>query len=176
MGGRALPRSDKVKATLAAWGMHLDFPPDVAGGALFPYLESMANQAFGMVIGQGGADTMIKALTGYLKELGGEVHLNAPVAEVIHAAGSASGIRLADGRSITARRAVIANVTPQLLFGKLLPSGSGNAAAGRQVQGLPPRPRHHDGAPRAGRPAGLDGGRGAASTSPMSISRPTSPT
>ena len=29
----------RVKATLAAWGMHLDFPPDVAGGALFPYLE-----------------------------------------------------------------------------------------------------------------------------------------
>ena len=45
---------------LAAWGMHLDFAPDVAGGALFPYLESMANQAFGMVIGQGGADTIIR--------------------------------------------------------------------------------------------------------------------
>ena len=29
----------KVKAMMAAWGMHLDFPPDVAGGALFPYLE-----------------------------------------------------------------------------------------------------------------------------------------
>src|SRR6185437_7155534 len=41
----------KVKAMMAAWGMHLDFPPDVAGGALFPYLESMADQSFGMVIG-----------------------------------------------------------------------------------------------------------------------------
>ena len=119
----------RVKATVAAWGMHLDFPPDVAGGALFPYLESMANQAFGMVIGQGGADTMIKALTGYLGELGGELHLGMPVAEVIHAAGSASGIRLADGRNITARRAVIANVTPSVLFGKLLPGGSGKAEA-----------------------------------------------
>jgi hypothetical protein len=29
---------------MAAWGMHLDFPPDVAGGALFPYLESMADE------------------------------------------------------------------------------------------------------------------------------------
>ena len=38
---------------MAAWGLHLDFAPDVAGGALFPYLESMANQAFGMVIGAG---------------------------------------------------------------------------------------------------------------------------
>ena len=31
--------SDAVKATLAAWGMHLDFAPDIAGGAVFPYLE-----------------------------------------------------------------------------------------------------------------------------------------
>ena len=26
----------KVKTMMAAWGLHLDFPPDVAGGALFP--------------------------------------------------------------------------------------------------------------------------------------------
>ena len=54
--------SAHVKATLAAWGMHLDFAPDIAGGAVFPYLESMANQSFGMVLGKGGADTMIRAL------------------------------------------------------------------------------------------------------------------
>ena len=28
--------SPKLKAMMAAWGMHLDFPPDVAGGALSP--------------------------------------------------------------------------------------------------------------------------------------------
>ncbi|TIO80304.1 MAG: NAD(P)/FAD-dependent oxidoreductase, partial [Mesorhizobium sp.] len=28
-----------VQTTLAAWGMHLDFAPDIAGGAVFPYLE-----------------------------------------------------------------------------------------------------------------------------------------
>lgn len=130
----------RVKATVAAWGMHLDFPPDVAGGALFPYLESMADQAFGMVIGEGGADTMIKAMTGYLRELGGEIHLGAPVAEVVQSAGSASGIRLADGRSITASRAVIANVTPQLLFGKLLPEGSGKPQVDEKFRAFRPGP------------------------------------
>ena len=130
----------RVKATLGAWGMHLDFPPDVSGGALFPYLESMANQAFGMVIGKGGADTMIRAMTGYLRELGGEIHLDSAVAEVIQSAGSASGIRLADGRSITASRAVIANVTPQLLFGKLLPKGSGKPAVDQKFKAFRPGP------------------------------------
>ncbi len=132
--------SAKVKATLAAWGMHLDFPPDVAGGALFPYLESMANQAFGMVIGQGGADMMIRAMEGYLKELGGELHLNAPVAEVMRSGAGAVGIRLMDGRSIAARKAVIANVTPQLLFGKLLPGGSGKAAVDQKFRSFRPGP------------------------------------
>ena len=116
-----------VKATLAAWGMHLDFPPDVAGGALFPYLESMANQAFGMVIGKGGADTMIKAMTGCLAELGGELHLGTPVKAIERAHGAATGIVRGSGERITARRAVIANVTPHLLFNGLLPGGSGKA-------------------------------------------------
>lgn len=120
--------SPRVKATLAAWGMHLDFAPDVSGGALFPYLETMANQAFGMVIGRGGADTMIKAMMGYLQELGGEVHLNAPVKEVTSSAGSADGVLLASGKRIAARKAVVANVTPHVLFGSLLPQGSGQAA------------------------------------------------
>ena len=64
---------------MAAWGMHLDFPPEAAGGALFPYLESMANQAFGMVIGTGGADVIVRAMTGLIKAKGGEIRLNAPV-------------------------------------------------------------------------------------------------
>lgn len=130
----------KVKATVAAWGMHLDFPPDVSGGALFPYLESMANQAFGMVIGQAGADTMIKAMVAYLKELGGEIHLNAPVAEIVQTAGSANAVILADGTHVAARKAVIANVTPALLFGKLLPKGSGNAATDERFRKFRPGP------------------------------------
>src|SRR4051812_6404045 len=89
--------SPEVRATLAAWGMHLDFSPDIAGGALFPYLESMANQSFGMVIGAGGADTMIKAMVARLKALGGNLHLNAEVAEVRREGGRATGIRLANG-------------------------------------------------------------------------------
>jgi phytoene dehydrogenase-like protein len=56
--------SEKLKVMMSAWAMHLDFAPDIAGGALFAYLESMASQSFGMALGQGGADTIIKALVG----------------------------------------------------------------------------------------------------------------
>ncbi len=130
----------KVKATLAAWGMHLDFAPDISGGALFPYLESMANQAFGMVIGKGGADTMITAMTSYFKELGGEIHLNAAVQKISRTAGTADAIILADGQRVPARRAVIANVTPNILFNHLLPGGSGNASVDSRFRTFRPGP------------------------------------
>jgi peptide/nickel transport system ATP-binding protein len=42
--------------------MHVDFAPDIAGGAMFPYLEGMVGQAFGRVIGKGGADMVTRAL------------------------------------------------------------------------------------------------------------------
>ncbi|TIU95989.1 MAG: NAD(P)/FAD-dependent oxidoreductase, partial [Mesorhizobium sp.] len=73
--------SPHVRATLATWGMHLDFAPDIAGGAVFPYLESMANQCFGMVLGKGGADTIIRALTGMVTVAGGQISTGAEVAE-----------------------------------------------------------------------------------------------
>jgi phytoene dehydrogenase-like protein len=132
--------SDEVKATLAAWGMHLDFPPDIAGGALFPYLESMASQAFGMVIGRGGADTMIRAMTNYLNELGGELRLGAPVREIATMAGEATGIVLSDGTRVAARRAIIANVTPAILFNSLLPEGSGKPDVDARFMAFRPGP------------------------------------
>ncbi|MEQ1942080.1 NAD(P)/FAD-dependent oxidoreductase [Mesorhizobium sp. VNQ89] len=119
--------SPHVKATLAAWGMHLDFAPDIAGGAVFPYLESMANQSFGMVIGKGGADTIIRALEGVLTKAGGKVFHSADVAEIVTVSGKATGIRLANGETHTATKAVIAGVAPGALAGKLLPKGSGDA-------------------------------------------------
>src|SRR6185437_5858289 len=63
----------KVKAMMAAWGLHLDFAPDVAGGALFAYLECTINQSFGMVIGRGGADAIVKAMVGALKAGGADL-------------------------------------------------------------------------------------------------------
>jgi phytoene dehydrogenase-like protein len=109
-------QSPKVRALLAAWGMHLDFAPDIAGGALFPYLEGMANQAFGMVLGKGGAETVVDAMVACVEAWGGSVTCNADVSRVIVENGEAKGVELADGRKIMARKAVIANVAPKALL------------------------------------------------------------
>ncbi|MDP3264694.1 MAG: NAD(P)/FAD-dependent oxidoreductase [Tabrizicola sp.] len=107
--------AEPLQALLGAWGMHLDFAPDIAGGGLFPYLEGMAGQAFGMVLGQGGADTVTRALTAALAARGATITCNARVTEILHRDGKAHGIRLAGGREITATRAVIAGTAPGAL-------------------------------------------------------------
>ena len=132
--------SPEVKATLAPWGMHLDYPPDASGGALFPYLEAMANQCFGMVIGKGGADVMIRAMTSYVTELGGEIHLGQEVVSIAQSNGRATGIVLADGTRHEARRAVIANVSPRLVFGGLVKTPSPKPDVDARMKAFRPGP------------------------------------
>lgn len=124
-------RSDKLRAMLGAWGMHLDFAPDTAGGALFPYLEAMVNQSFGMVLGQGGAGSMIGAMTRLLAAKGGHLECGAPVTRIVHQVGRATGVELADGRRISARRAVIAGVAPGALV--RMAGGTGDSGFDRAM-------------------------------------------
>ena len=112
--------SEEVKSLVAPWGMHLDFPPDAAGGALICYLETMADQLTGMVIGRGGCGNLISVLCGLFGSLGGELRCGAEVASVEVSSGRAGGVKLAGGEVIRASKAVIANVAPTLLFGKLV--------------------------------------------------------
>jgi phytoene dehydrogenase-like protein len=86
----------------------------------------MSNQCFGMVLGKGGADTIIRAMEGMLVAAGGKVFHGAQVAEIVTSGGKATGIRLANGETHTATKVVIANVAPGALPGKLLPKGSGD--------------------------------------------------
>ena len=124
-----------VHALMGAWGMHLDFAPDVAGGALFPYLESMACQAFGMALGRGGAATVIQSMVRVIESQGGAVRCNAAVESIDNYQGRARGVVLADGTRKQARRAVIANVHPKLLYGKLLGDGAAPTPARRLRSG-----------------------------------------
>ncbi len=45
--------SPEMRALLAPWAMHLDFGPDVSGGAMFPLAEAFGNQKNGMSVVRG---------------------------------------------------------------------------------------------------------------------------
>lgn len=112
--------SAEVQALCAAWGMHLDFPPDVPGGALFAFLESCASAENGMALGRGGVRTLVDALVSLLESLGGRVVTSAEVERVLVERGRAAGVVVRGGERHAARRAVVANVTPTILYGRLL--------------------------------------------------------
>ncbi|TPW30185.1 phytoene desaturase family protein [Pararhizobium mangrovi] len=107
--------SEKVRTALAPWGMHLDYAPDVASGAIFPYLEAFGDQAGGMTLGKGGADTIIRAMVAEIEALGGIVRCGVEVTHIHHENGAAKAVTTRDGERIEAARSVVANVAPGAL-------------------------------------------------------------
>ena len=73
-----------------------------------------------MSIARGGASRLPEALRSLILEAGGEVRCQADVARILVSEGRAHGVALADGTRIGARRAVIANLSPRVLYGRLL--------------------------------------------------------
>jgi phytoene dehydrogenase-like protein len=113
----------EVRSLMGAWAMHLDFGPDVPGGAVFSLLESFASAQHGMALGVGGAGGAVDAMTGLLGDLGGELQLEADVERIVVEGGRARSVALRGGESMSARRAIVANLTPRALFGRLLAPG-----------------------------------------------------
>lgn len=124
----------EAHALLACWGMHLDFGPDVSGGAMFPFLEAFTDMRVGITLARGGAGTLIDALAAVATEHGATLRTKAEVVRVAVSGGRAIGVELASGERVGARRAVVANLTPPALYGRLLadapvPSGLRRTAA-----------------------------------------------
>jgi phytoene dehydrogenase-like protein len=111
----------EAKALVACWGMHLDFGPDVAMGALFPFLELFTDMRNGMSVVEGGASRLPDALAALAREAGGELRTSSPVRRVTVEHGRATGVELESGERIAARRAVVANLTPGVLFAGMVP-------------------------------------------------------
>lgn len=133
--------SPEAHALLACWGMHLDFGPDVSGGAMFAFLEAFTDMRSGIAIARGGASRLIDALIAVGAGRGAQLRTGAEVTAVLTRHGRASGVELADGERIEARRAVIAGVTPQILYGRLLTE----ADAPRELRRAAGRYRHGPG-------------------------------
>jgi len=111
----------EAKALVASWGMHLDFGPDVAMGALFPFLELFTDMRNGMSVVEGGASRLPEALAAIVREAGGEVWTSSSVRRVTVDGGRATGAELESGERVEARRAVVANLTPGVLFAGMVP-------------------------------------------------------
>ena len=92
-----------------------------------------------MPIPRGGGIRLVEALAELIEEAGGTLETGRDVERgSSSASGRAEGVRTTDGELVRARRAVLANVTPTQLYGRLLPEA--DTARARSREPLPLRP------------------------------------
>ena len=108
--------SPELQAMIAAWGLHPDTAPDIAGGCTYPFIETNIDARQGIAIATGGSGTVMMALVALIEEAGGEVRCDTTVDRIIIEDNRAVGVELASGEAHYASRAVLASVTPQALL------------------------------------------------------------
>ena len=86
---------------------------------------AVAVQEGGMPIPRGGGARLVEALVRLIEDHGGTCETGRDVERVLVRDGEAAGVRTADGEEIAASRAVIANVTPTQLYGRLVEGARG---------------------------------------------------
>lgn len=100
--------------------MHSDVGPDAAGSGMFGWLLCMLGQDVGFPVPRGGAQRLADALASRFRAGGGELLAGTRVTSVEVTGGRASGVRLADGTRVAAKRAVLADVDAPTLYGELV--------------------------------------------------------
>jgi phytoene dehydrogenase-like protein len=112
--------SERTHGLLAPWVLHTGLGPDAAASGYMTQVIAVAVQEGGMPIPRGGGAKLVRALARLIRDRGGELETKRDVERVLVREGRATGVQLADGETVTAERAVIANVTPAQLYGRLL--------------------------------------------------------
>jgi phytoene dehydrogenase-like protein len=120
--------SEHARGLLAPWVLHTGLGPDQATSGFMTQVIACALQLGGMPVPRGGGAKLVEALTGIVRDAGGEVRTGAEVERVLVSSGRATAVRLASGETVQASRAVVASVTPTALYGRLLSSGEAGAA------------------------------------------------
>ena len=127
--------SAQAHGLLAPWVLHTGLGPDAASSGFMAQVIAVATQEGGMPIPRGGGARLADSLVMLIRDLGGVCETGADVERVLVTSSRAVGVRLAGGETVTAERAVICNVTPTQLYGRLLEEPPAElAVAGRRYR------------------------------------------
>ncbi len=112
-------RGWEVDALWSPWLLHAGLSPDNAsGGVMIPVLAA-AMHGFGLPVVVGGAANLIRAFENLFAELGVTVRTGSEVTAILLSGGRVSHVRTRQGD--VPASTVLASVTPQALYGSLLP-------------------------------------------------------
>ena len=114
-------RSSLVRDLFAPWVLHTGLGPESAYSGEMLKVIGFALEAAGAPIVQGGAGKLLEAFERLIRDKGGIIETGADVTGLRRdARGRATGVVLADGRTVAARRGVICSMAPDQLYGRLL--------------------------------------------------------
>jgi phytoene dehydrogenase-like protein len=125
--------SPEMKGLIAPWAFHSDFGPDIRGGAVVPFFFAFNSQQQGLWIAEGGAGRVSDAMRTLIEKHGGTVVTGAEVSKIVVRNGAAVGVETSNGHSHSAR-AVIGNLSPHSMFGRLISDDELPAGFQRRVQ------------------------------------------
>jgi phytoene dehydrogenase-like protein len=126
--------SERTHGLLAPWVLHTGLGPDAAASGFMNRVIAFAIEAGGMPVPRGGGARLVDALVRLVEDNGGSCQTAQDVERVLVGDGRATGVRTEEGAVFTARRAVICNVTPTQLYGRLLDVGGEVAEAGKRFR------------------------------------------
>jgi phytoene dehydrogenase-like protein len=114
--GQETFEGEGARVLIAGNAMHADLTLDASGSAILGWLLSMLAQDVGYPVAEGGAQSIADSLVRRLEARGGSVQCGVRVTGVEVRDGVAVGVRTADGDTLGARRAVLADVPAPALF------------------------------------------------------------
>ncbi len=113
-------RGEGGRLLLAGNALHADLAPEAAGSGGFGWLMSMLGQTYGFPVPVGGSGALTAALAHRLRARGGTLRCGTRVGHVLVRDGRAVAVRTDAGDTVTARHAVLADVSVPALYGELL--------------------------------------------------------
>jgi phytoene dehydrogenase-like protein len=122
--GAELFRGQRGRMLLAGNAMHADIPAGAPGSGLFGWLMSMLAQDVGFPSPEGGSGRLAEALAERARRAGASITVNERVTRIEVRSGRAYAVRTAGGRTIRARRAVVADTSAPSLYQQLLPESA----------------------------------------------------
>lgn len=134
MSGRNYIRSRfdgwEVDQLWSPWLLHAGLGPDQATGGVMLPVMAMTMHGFGLPVVKGGASRFVAAFESLLRDNGVRIILGTEVEEIVVSGKTVTGVRTSQG--VVSAGTVLANVSPQALYTRLLrqpPAGAASAAA-----------------------------------------------
>lgn len=130
--------SDPIKAVVLIGLPFMSYDSDFSGWSLI-YLGIITK--YGVAMFEGGTGELPRALIQLIEEHGGSVRCNAEVEELVLAGGRVTGVRLAGGEELHAKRGVLTAFSPKKVLRDLLPAGTLPPVLDNRVRNIPTRSR-----------------------------------